>query len=346
MEIAEQDLHSRLTDLQSRIRSRKSAVRTADAVKTALILPMIQAIGYDPFDPFEVVPGFTHEGSPRVDYAIRDGDDIRMAIMLTSAPADLSSERSVAFLDACDRIEAKSAVLTDGSVFRLLGRDDAGSLDLEPLLSVDFADQRPVDISGFEHIHAGSFDMAALVAGAAERRSREAILRAIGDELADPSDYFVSAIGARLAAAEIAVPTALHTIISAITLPLANHVGAPAQADAGVTDRVGESNDELALSAEEVQAFHIIQAICARHIAPDRVVARPAKSYLAILHKDNNRRTIARVHWKAQSVKHIGVFAGDNKETKVKVISTADIFNLEAQIVARIHELEAMDAED
>lgn len=345
MEIVEQDLHARLSDLQSRIRSRKSAVRTADAVKTALILPMIQTFGYDPFDPFEVVPGFTQDGSTRLDYAVKDSDDVRLAVMLTSAPTDLSSERSVAFLEACDRVDAKSAIMTDGSVFRLYGRDNAGVMDLEPLLSVDFADSRPIDPSGFEHICAGSFDMPALVAGAAERRAREAILRAIGDELADPSDYLVSAIGARLAAAEIAVPATLHTIVSGITLPLANHVGSPAASTAIMPDRSAELSDELALSAEEVQAFHIIQAICARHMSPDRVVARPAKSYLAVLHTDNNRRQIARVHWKAQSVKHIGVFTGDNKETKIKVGNTADIFTLEAQIVARIHELEAMDAE-
>lgn len=345
MEDFEQDTHARLAELQNRIRTRKSAVRTAEAVKTALVLPMIQAFGYDPFDPFEVVPGFTADNSPKIDYAIRDGEEIRIAVLLTSSPCDLQFERTAPFLEAVERIDAKCAILTDGSIFRLHARGSESPLDPEPLLDVDFADLRAIDSSGFEHIASGSFDLVALAAGAASRKAREAIVRSIGDEFADPSEIFIEAIAQRLAASGLIRPEDLQELVSKVTVPLVNLVGSRPPQDSTLSAPEQTVLDENAMTNDETLAFHIVKAIGARHISPERVVARPAKSYIAILLDDNNRRPIARIHFKSQSVKHLGTFTGDNKETREKISGPTDIYGLEAQIIARIDELEKMDVE-
>lgn len=334
-----------MADLQTRVRTRRGAVKTAEAIKTALILPMIQSLGYDPFDPYEVVPGYTQDGSPKIDYAVRDGEEVRIAVLLTSAPTEVGNERSASFIEAVGRIDAKCAILTDGSVLRVHGRGAEEILDPEALLSVDFSDQRAIDTSGFEHISSGSFDLAALVAGAAARKAREAIMRSVGDELADPSEAFVDVIAARLAAIGLVRPDDIQDLVARITRPLVNLVGSRPAADAAGDAQAGVVIDEMAMNADEVLAFNIVKAMCARHVNPDRVIARPAKSYVAILLDDNNRRQIARIHFKASSVKHVGTFTGDNKETREKIAGPSDVYAHEARILSRIQELESMDVE-
>ena len=346
MEEVEVDTHTRLAELQARIRTRRSAVKTAEAIKTALMLPMIQALGYDPFDPFEVVPSYTADGSPKVDYAVRDGEETRIAVLLTSTPYETTNDRAASFVDAVGKIDAKCAILTDGTIVRVHGRGTDAVLDPEALLSIDFSDQRPVETSGFEHISLGSFDMAALIAGAATRKAREAIVRSIGDELADPSDAFIDAIAARLTAAGLIRPDDIQELVGRVTIPLVNMVGTKSSNDASIETATGIAVDDKSMSADETLAFNIVKAMCARTVSPDRIVARPAKSYVAILLDDNNRRQIARIHFKTQSVKHLGRFTGaDNVETREKVSGPADIYAHEDMITARIKELDSMDAE-
>jgi len=49
----------KLRTLSERIKSHSSAMLTEEAVKTAVVLPFFSALGYDVFDPGEVVPEFT-----------------------------------------------------------------------------------------------------------------------------------------------------------------------------------------------------------------------------------------------------------------------------------------------
>jgi hypothetical protein len=58
-------------------------LRTEEATKIALVMPFIKILGYDVFNPVEVVPEFTADVDPRradrVDYAImKDGKPIMM----------------------------------------------------------------------------------------------------------------------------------------------------------------------------------------------------------------------------------------------------------------------------
>jgi hypothetical protein len=63
----------------------------------------------------------------------------------------------------------------------------------------------------------------------------------------------------------------------------------------------------------EVSGFHIVQAIASRLIDPKRVVLRDAKSNCAILLDNNNRKSIARMHFNGVTAKYLGVFVGKVK---------------------------------
>lgn len=332
----------RLRALQARVRTRRAAIKSPEAIKTSVVLPFIAALGYDPFDPHEVSAGHNQDGV-KVDYAIRDGEDMRILVMLNSAPEGLASDRGRLLIEAAVKLNAPCAILTNGFSYQVHGRNEEG-LDTEPLLVVDLDSARDVDPEGIEHLAPLSFDIPALAAGAEERRSREAILSALGDELSDPSEVFADAIAARLETAGRKRPDTLLETIQRLTSPLANLVGgaqvqATVEVDGVQTPVAGLAVDENAMNAEELMGFTILRAMAARQIDPERIVARPAKSYVAILLDDNNRRQLARIHFKTQSVKYLGTMVGDNRETRVKVSTPAELFSHEAAILARLDEL-------
>ena len=57
MEFAE--FKNKIRDIATKIESTKNNVCTEEATKNACIMPFIRALGYDVFDPNEVVPEFT-----------------------------------------------------------------------------------------------------------------------------------------------------------------------------------------------------------------------------------------------------------------------------------------------
>lgn len=67
-----------LESIGTRIQEQGDLLQTEEATKTALVLPFINALGYNVFDPREAVPEFTADAlmkqGEKVDYAIvRDG---------------------------------------------------------------------------------------------------------------------------------------------------------------------------------------------------------------------------------------------------------------------------------
>lgn len=59
------ELIDSLTQLSERIERLQDSIQTEEATKNALIMPVIQALGYNVFNPFEVVPEFTADVSRR-----------------------------------------------------------------------------------------------------------------------------------------------------------------------------------------------------------------------------------------------------------------------------------------
>ncbi|MFL6788051.1 MAG: hypothetical protein ACJ8FC_05265, partial [Sphingomicrobium sp.] len=75
-----------------------------------------------------------------------------------------------------------------------------------------------------------------------------------------------------------------------------------------------------------------------RLVDPKRIIMRDAKSYCAILLDDNNRKTIARLHFNSPTVRYLGTFSGKD-EKREPVGETIDIYKHEVAILKRIEEL-------
>jgi len=77
------DFIDQIRQIASRIPKQLEFIKTEEATKNALIMPFINALGYNVFDPTEVVPEFTADvglkKGEKVDYAIlKDGKPIML----------------------------------------------------------------------------------------------------------------------------------------------------------------------------------------------------------------------------------------------------------------------------
>lgn len=107
------------------------------------------------------------------------------------------------------------------------------------------------------------------------------------------------------------------------------------QSEDAVEKDLRESSDGVVTTIEELEAFQIIRAIVCAQVKPQRVVHRDAKSYCAVLLDDNNRRSIARLHFNTGQ-KYIGLFDGDKKETRHPIDGLEDIFQFSDELRATV----------
>jgi len=108
--------------------------------------------------------------------------------------------------------------------------------------------------------------------------------------------------------------------------------------DTEADDGPPEAPGAIETTQVEIDGFNIVRAICSKHVAPERIVMRDAKSYCAILLDDNNRKTIARLHFNSPTARYLGVFVGKDEERR-PVAGPVDIYQHSDAIAERVKEL-------
>ena len=130
-----------LNNLAQRIEQTKDRILTEEATKNAYIMPFLsQVLGYDVFNPLEVVPEFSAaqgvKEADKVDYAIFiDG---KPAILVECKPcnAELSIENEGQLMRYFTATEAKFGILTNGIEYRIYSDlVEPNVLDKTPFLS-------------------------------------------------------------------------------------------------------------------------------------------------------------------------------------------------------------------
>ena len=72
-----------MEQLAQRIAAQSASLQSEEATKHALVLPFLQAMGYDPFNPDEIIPEYT------ADFGTKQGEKVDYAIMRDGSPAIL-----------------------------------------------------------------------------------------------------------------------------------------------------------------------------------------------------------------------------------------------------------------
>ncbi|HZF95726.1 MAG TPA: type I restriction endonuclease [Allosphingosinicella sp.] len=348
------ELESKLTDLAKVVTSHREFLLTEEAAKTALVMPFLRALEYDVFNPGEVIPEFTCDVATKkgekVDYAICDGGKLTMLIECKPANTELSVKNAAQLFRYFSVTDARVAVLTNGVVYKFFTDLDApNKMDDKPFFTCQLDALRKHDIRTLGRFTKSAFDIEKIVEEAVSLKIQTLVSKELQAEFADPSEEFVRVIGGRVqpgvrfsGAKKDEFKALIVGSISALIRDRVHERLTSALTASSPLDDEEESSggpaEPTITTEEEVAGFNIIRAIAAKVVDPKRIVMRDAKSYCAVLLDDNNRKTIARLHFNSPTVRYLGTFKGKD-ETRQPVAEPVDIYQHDAAILQRLAEL-------
>ncbi|MFD1327394.1 type I restriction endonuclease [Mycoplana ramosa] len=317
-----------LRAISERVKSHSSTMATEEAVKTAVVLPFLRSLGYDVFDPSEVIPEFTADAvgkkGEKVDYAIKIDGDIR--ILIECKPISVALDKK--HLDQLYRYfsvtNAKFAILTNGRTFNFYTDLEApNKLDVRPFFVFDVTDFNAGIVNELRKFEKSTFDVSAILATAERLKYTSGVKQVIAKLIEDPSEEFVRIVAGdvyegRMTATAREMLTGVvrsafrEVIMDTVKSRLSSALADTQEVIEKIDDPVSDEPD-IVTTDEEREGYMIVKAIVRDTISPKRVIMRDQKSYCGILIDNNNRKPLSRL-WFNRSVKYIGLFDGESEE--------------------------------
>ncbi|MFT6205197.1 MAG: hypothetical protein ACJA1O_002813, partial [Spirosomataceae bacterium] len=132
------DIHSKLRELAEKVSTLKDRIETEESTKHAFVLPFINILGYDTFNPIEVVPEFTADlglkKGEKVDYAIFQDDKPILIIECKNWKENLNVHNSQLFR-YFHVTQTRFALLTNGIDYRFYtDLEHPNKMDEKPFL--------------------------------------------------------------------------------------------------------------------------------------------------------------------------------------------------------------------
>lgn len=188
-------MKEQLLQLSSRINSIKSKAKNEEATKQTMILPFLQILGYDIFNPEEVEPevscDITGKGD-RIDYIIcRNG---KHEILIECKDWRQNLDQYIAQLGKYFvASDARFAILTNGIKYMFFSdHDRANIMDKVPFFSFDITSVSDDDVAMLSGFRKDSYNTMQLLSQSQDLKYRDAILSNIRKEFSNPSKGLVS----------------------------------------------------------------------------------------------------------------------------------------------------------
>lgn len=361
------DFKDTVQHLAERIKTQKDVISTEEATKNAFVLPLIAALGYDVFNPFEVVPeldcDLVKKKGEKIDYAIKQNDETILLIECKHCKQnlDLHSTQLQKYFVASN---ARFGVLTNGIEYRFYtDLEKQNIMDDKPFLVVNMLDLDDTDIEQLKKFHKSYYNVDEILSTAQELKYTTLLKSVLLDEVFAPSDDFVRSIAKKvydgvfnqkaLEQFRPLVAAAVENIINEritdrLGLALKSSKDAPAQTDEPAPEQPKEpatahlpegvvAVDEargIVTTQEELDGYLIVKAIVRSVVDVSRVVWRDAQSYFSVLLDDNNRKPICRLRLNAKSVKYLELINADGSGTKQAIESLDDIYKYSEALCA------------
>ncbi|MEN5198774.1 type I restriction endonuclease [Pseudomonas wadenswilerensis] len=339
----------RLNAMSAKVNQLASTIQTEEATKTAFVMPFIHTVlGYDVFDPSEVVPEYicdvgTKKGE-KIDYAILKGGEIQILIETKKVGEPLNINHASQLFRYFHVTTARISILTNGRLYKFFTDLDApNKMDEKPFLEFDLLDIDEHVIPELQKLTKSAFDVDSIINAAGELKYVGQIKREMASQFSQPDDDFVRLFASRIY--DGVITQKVRDQFAVLTRKAASQFlndqindrlksalsGAPYPTPAELivsetqTETPDTPEDRVLTTMEELEGFHIVKAIVRTVTDSKRIAHRDTQSYFGILLDDNNRKPIARLHFN-RAQKYIGIFDSDKNETRHPINSLDEIY--------------------
>jgi hypothetical protein len=348
------DLIDSLKEISTSISEQKDVLLTEEATKNALIMPFINALGYNVFDPTEVVPEFTADvgtkKGEKVDYAIMISNKPTILIECKSCNSNLDKEHASQLYRYFTVTEAKFGILTNGIRYLFFTDiEEPNRMDSKPFFEVNMLDIRPDTVKELKKFTKESFDLDEILDSASELKYNREIKKIMAQELENPSEEFVKFFARQVYQGILTsnvkekfagiTKTAVNQFIKdQVNSRIKSVLDASDDKEEQETLEEIESESRIVTTEEELEGFYILKAVLSEIIDVDRVFMRDRISYCGILLDDNNRKTICRLRFN-RTQKYLSVLDKNKKEEKIAIEEVKDIYKYSDKIKQRVKQM-------
>ena len=357
------DFIDRLRALSGSARQRVPHARTEEATKNALVMPFLQVLGYDVFNPLEVVPEYV------ADVGVKKGEKVDYAILMDGEPIIIIECKAVGTsLDTAAKVSqlfryftttaARFGILTDGLMYRFFSDlEKPNQMDAKPFLEFDLSEITQQDATNLKRFARDSFNLADSIAAAENLKYTGAIKWVLADLMKRPHDAFVRFIldqvhegpktKARVEKFRDLTKHALREFIndridnrlkSALASERDDSEEDPEPQPEPEPEPKARSTRQVVTTEEELEAFEVVKHILAGIVDMERVQLHDLSGYCNINLDGSRRKNIVRLRLDRRD-KQVGVLDETQREVRHPVEGPQDILGLADHIRARVARL-------
>jgi predicted type IV restriction endonuclease len=347
------DFKDQVLQFASRVEKLCSQIQTEEATKNALIMPFIQLLGFDVFNPFEVNPEFVADlgikKGEKVDYAIMNEGKPILLVECKHYTQDLNPHNSQLFR-YFHTTDAKFGLLTNGVQYRFYtDLVSANKMDDKPFFEFKITDIKDNEITELRKFHKSYFNTDNITNTASELKYLSQIKHTIHQEFGDPSDEFVRYFTKKvypgtvtqkvLEQFKIITKKACAVYISDILNErFKSALEIETKKEEPLTSQIEMINNDIAddsgvvTTEDELLGHMIIKSILSEKIDVKRIILRDALSYCAILLDDNNRKPICRFYF-TEKKKSVGIVDENKAFVKSEITDLNELYKFKKQLL-------------
>ena len=347
------DFIDQIRVLSTRIANTKDIIQTEEATKNSMIMPLIQILGYNVFDPLEVTPELVADigmkKGEKIDYAIlQDGKPI-ILFECKKAGAELNINHAGQLFRYFHVTSARFGVLTNGLVYKFFtDLEQPNKMDEKPFFEFNILDFKERDVEELKKFAKAAFDLDKILTTANDLKYTRAIQNRLAEWITNPAEDFVRLVSSDLLGSRRFTP-ALKDQFTAITKrafeqligerinerlkgAMTPDVASSAENSAPIIPVESSTEPLVVTSEEELEGLHIIRGILRDLVSPRRILMRDAQSYCAILLDDNNRKPLCRLRFNNAQKLSLGIFNDKKEEERFALEGVDDIYNYSEQL--------------
>lgn len=342
------DFIDKLNTLSKKVNNLKGTIETEEATKNAFIMPFISSIlGYDVFDPEEVVPEYTaYRGTKKgekVDYAIFTDGELQILIECKPCSSPLIEKHQAQLSRYFHVTKARIAILTNGLAYQFFTDiDKVNVMDSKPFLEFNLENIEENLVPELKKLTKKDFDIESVINTAGDLQYLNQINKILISLFQDPSEEFIKMItgevydGVKTAKVIEQFTILTKRAMSQFLKDKVNERLSTALNDDKVVEDIVEviiEESKIVTTEEELEGFHVVKSILRKVLPIERIISRDTQSYFGVLLDDNNRKPLCRLHFNANQ-KYLGILDEDKKEVRHPINSVDDIYDFTDKLVA------------
>lgn len=182
--------------LSVQVKERKEYITNEEMTKQALIIPFIQILGFDVFNPIEIRPEYSADfgikKGEKVDYALFKENEPIIFIEAKSVNENLNNHDAQLARYFNSTKEVKLAILTNGIEYKFFTDLNANNvMDDTPFLNINLLEIKESDIESLNKLRKENFDKDSLITYAEELVYTSTLNESLRRLFSNPSDDFV-----------------------------------------------------------------------------------------------------------------------------------------------------------